>query len=34
MNHDIPWGVVLLLGAFCWQLIGAYLIYKIISIKV
>jgi tight adherence protein B len=34
MNHDIPWGIVLLLAAFCWQLIGAYMIYKIISIKV
>jgi tight adherence protein B len=33
-RHEIPAGSVLLLGAFCWQLIGAYMIFKIISIKV
>ncbi len=34
LNYQIPYGVLLLLGGLCWQLIGAYLIYKIISIKV
>jgi len=33
-GHSIPAGVVCLVGAVCWQLIGAYMILKIISIKV
>lgn len=33
-RHDVPAGLVLIFGALCWQLIGAYMIYKIISIKV
>ena len=31
---ELPMGVLLLLGAFCLQLVGGYWIYKIISIKV
>lgn len=34
LGLDIPWGVLMLVGAVCWQLLGAYLIYKIVSIKV
>jgi tight adherence protein B len=33
-RHDIPAGLLLIFGALCWQLIGAYMIFKIISIKV
>jgi tight adherence protein B len=31
---ELPAGVLLLLGAFVWQLVGGYFIYRIISIKV
>jgi tight adherence protein B len=31
---DLPVGVLLLLAAFCWQILGAYFIYKITNIKV
>jgi tight adherence protein B len=31
---NVPVGVLLLLGAFFWQLVGAFVIYKIIDIKV
>ncbi len=31
---NIPFGALLLLGAFSWQLLGGYLIYRIINIKV
>ena len=31
---DVPVGVVALVGALCWQMIGGYFIYKIIQIKV
>ncbi len=34
LNYQIPYGVLLLVAGLIWQLIGAYLIYKIISIKV
>jgi tight adherence protein B len=34
MKFDVSWGVVLLFGAVCWQLIGFYMIFRIISIKV
>ena len=30
----VPMGVLLLLGAFAWQLLGGYFIYRIINIKV
>ena len=30
----LPMGVLMLTGAVCWQLIGAYMIFKIISVKV
>jgi tight adherence protein B len=33
-HYDIPMGVVMLVGAVTWQLIGAYMIFKIISVKV
>jgi tight adherence protein B len=33
-GHDIPAGLLLIFGALCWQLIGAYMILRIISIKV
>jgi len=33
-KFDISWGVVMLAAAVFWQLLGAYLIQKIISIKV
>jgi tight adherence protein B len=33
-GYDIPMGVLMLTGAVCWQLIGAYMIFKIISVKV
>jgi len=33
-SYDIPMGVLMLVGAVCWQLIGAYMIFKIISVKV
>jgi tight adherence protein B len=31
---DIPYGVIMLIGALIWQLIGGYVIYRIIQIKV
>jgi Flp pilus assembly protein TadB len=31
---NIPMGILLLIGAFIWQMLGAYFIYKIINIKV
>lgn len=31
---DVAWGVILLAGALCWQLVGLYLIFKIVNIKV
>jgi tight adherence protein B len=34
MGHDIPLGVVLLFAGVCLQLVGAYVIFKVISIKV
>ena len=34
IGYDIPVGVLLMLGAVGWQLIGAYMIYKIVSVKV
>ncbi|HUJ71512.1 MAG TPA: type II secretion system F family protein [Verrucomicrobiae bacterium] len=34
VGHDVPMGVCMLVGAVCWQLIGAYMIFKIISVKV
>ena len=34
LGYNIPYGVLMLLGALCWQLLGGYLIYKIVSIKV
>ena len=33
-SYDIPMGVLMLAGAVAWQLIGAYMIFKIISVKV
>ncbi len=33
-NYDVPMGVVMLAAAIGWQLIGAYMIYKIVSVKV
>jgi len=33
-RFDISWGMVMLAGALCWELLGFYLIQKIISIKV
>ena len=33
-SWSIPAGVVLLLLAFGWQVLGGYFIYKIINIKV
>jgi tight adherence protein B len=33
-GRDIPMGVVMLVGAIGWQLIGFYMIFKIISVKV
>jgi tight adherence protein B len=34
MGHDVPMGLLMLVGAVGWQLIGAYMIFKIISVKV
>ena len=34
LGYDIPMGVLLLAGAVGWQLIGAYMIFKIVSVKV
>jgi tight adherence protein B len=34
VGYDIPMGVLLMIGAVIWQLIGAYMIYKIVSVKV
>jgi tight adherence protein B len=34
VGYDIPMGVLLMVGAVFWQLIGAYMIYKIVSVKV
>ncbi len=34
VDYNIPFGVVLLIAAFCWQVLGGYLIFKIVSIKV
>ena len=34
LGYDIPMGVVLLAAAVGWQLIGAYMIFKIVSVKV
>jgi tight adherence protein B len=31
---ELPAGVLLLIGAFVWQLIGGYVIYRVINIKV
>jgi tight adherence protein B len=31
---DLPVGGLLLAGAFCWQVLGGYIIYRIINIKV
>ncbi len=33
-NLDVPYGVLMLAGAFLWQLLGGYIIYRIIQIKV
>jgi tight adherence protein B len=33
-HFNIPMGVLMLVGAVCWQLIGAYLILKVVSVKV
>jgi tight adherence protein B len=33
-HFHIPMGVLMLIGAVCWQLIGAYLILKVVSVKV
>ena len=33
-GYDLPMGVMMLIGAVTWQLIGGYMIYKIISVKV
>jgi tight adherence protein B len=33
VDQHIPYGVLLLMGAACWQLLGGYIIYKIVSIK-
>jgi tight adherence protein B len=33
-GYDIPMGVLMMAGAIIWQLIGAYLIYKVVSVKV
>ncbi len=34
LGYDVPTGVALMAGAVAWQLIGAYMIYKIVSVKV
>jgi tight adherence protein B len=34
MGYDVPMGVLMMAGAVAWQLIGAYMIYKIVSVKV
>jgi tight adherence protein B len=34
VGYDIPMGVLLMVGAVFWQLIGAYMIFKIVSVKV
>jgi tight adherence protein B len=34
LGYDIPMGVLMMVGAVTWQLIGAYMIYKIVSVKV
>lgn len=34
VGYDIPMGVLLMIGAVIWQLIGAYMIFKIVSVKV
>jgi tight adherence protein B len=34
LGLNVPWGVMLLIGAVAMQLIGAFLIYRIINIKV
>jgi tight adherence protein B len=34
VGYDIPMGVLLMVGAVIWQLIGAYMIFKIVSVKV
>ena len=31
---QVPLGVLMLVGALCWQLIGGYMILKIVSVKV
>jgi tight adherence protein B len=33
-GYDLPMGVAMMTAALVWQLIGAYMIYKIISVKV
>jgi len=33
-GFDIPYGIIMLAGAFLWQLLGGYIIYRIIQIKV
>ena len=34
LSYDVPMGVLMLAGAVGWQLIGAYMIFKIVSVKV
>jgi tight adherence protein B len=34
LGYDVPMGVLMLVGAVGWQLIGAYMIFKIVSVKV
>jgi tight adherence protein B len=34
LGYDVPMGVLMLAGAVGWQLIGAYMIFKIVSVKV
>ena len=33
-GYDVPMGVLMMAGAVGWQLIGFYMIYKIVSLKV
>jgi tight adherence protein B len=33
-SYNVPLGVLMLVGALCWQLIGGYMILKIVSVKV
>ena len=34
LSYDVPMGVLMLAAAVGWQLIGAYMIYRIVSVKV